>query len=74
MAEEIQPIFRGGPVGRSWRRRGACYIFGEGREGAWRRKGVDFIVPCFRGGPGEGVAEEAVHDTGAGRRAAAEGR
>ena len=67
-------------------------IFGEGREGAWRRRGFIWFmyggIPRFRGGPGEGVAEEAgtvrvrrggpgkgvaEEDTGAGRRAVAEG-
>ena len=80
--EEEQTTFRGGPVGRAWRRSDP---FGEGREGAWRRKG--FTLLRVRGGPGVGVAEEAFRlrfrggpgkgvaeeDMGAGRRAAAEG-
>ena len=64
-------------------------FFGEGRVGAWRRKGFfNSLWLRFRGGPGVGVVEEAFglrfrggpgkgvaeEDMGAGRRAAAEGR
>jgi len=51
--------FRGGPAGRARRRRDAC-IVGEGREGAWRRRGFHFFVR-FRGGPGGGRGGGGFH-------------
>jgi len=50
---------------------GVLLFAGEGREGAWRRKGST-VFP--RGGPDAGAAVEAGEVLGAGWRAVAEGR
>ena len=68
MAEEEQPIFRGGPVGRAWQRWEACYIFGEGREGAWPRKGFTLLRnSLFQGRAGRGRGGGGIHGAFSGR-------